>query len=276
MGKLVDYLEDIYQRLIYLVLAGILIIPLLNPLGLPIKISPMTKKFYNTIDTLQPGDNIAYAFDALSMTWMEQGLSVTAVTKHLMMKEGIKILIFTVSEEGTMFWEKVIDDVGTYGKVYGEDYVFLGYLPGMETAVAAIANDVWDAAGYHDAYGKPLESLPIMERFHSAKNFKIMVNYCRGGPEYYVRQWYTQYGIPLYVLPLSAVEATLMPFIDAGQIEAIIMGSRGAAEYEILMGKPGRAAAGMDAQSFAHLYLLLLIIVGNVAFVLKGMKKEMK
>jgi hypothetical protein len=40
---------------------------------------------------------------------------------------------------------------------------------------------------------------------------------------------------------------------------------RGAAEYEKLLGTEGRAMRMMGGQSFAHLYLFLLIGLGNVA-----------
>jgi hypothetical protein len=49
---------------------------------------------------------------------------------------------------------------------------------------------------------------------------------------------------------------------------------RGAAEYEILVNHPGKAVAGMDAQSFAHVLIVLFIILGNVGYVLAGKAKD--
>jgi hypothetical protein len=39
----------------------------------------------------------------------------------------------------------------------------------------------------------------------------------------------------------------------------------GAAEYEMLVGHPGLASRGMDAQSLAHIFIALLIVLGNLA-----------
>ncbi len=64
----------------------------------------------------------------------------------------------------------------------------------------------------------------------------------------------------------------IMPNLQAGQIVGIVAGMRGAAEYEIMVGKPGTAVAGMDAQSFAHVLIMLLIIVGNVGYILTRKK----
>jgi hypothetical protein len=58
----------------------------------------------------------------------------------------------------------------------------------------------------------------------------------------------------------------MRPYIQSDQIASIINGARGAAEYELLRSEPGRAVAGMDAQSIGHIYVALLIIVGNIAF----------
>jgi hypothetical protein len=41
-------------------------------------------------------------------------------------------------------------------------------------------------------------------------------------------------------------------------------GMAGAAEYEVLRGESGEATRGMDAQSLAHLFVALCIVLGNV------------
>jgi hypothetical protein len=52
---------------------------------------------------------------------------------------------------------------------------------------------------------------------------------------------------------------------------------KGAAEYEKLLGRPGTAQRGMDAQSVSHIVVFLFIFIGNVAyFAVKGKKKGLK
>jgi hypothetical protein len=247
-----------------------LCLPLVFPIGWPIEITEYPTQFYNDIEALQPGDKIAYGFDVMSMTWMEQGLDAVPVSKHLFMQEGVKVFIFTVNEEGTMFWETTKREIEPekLGKVYGEDYVFSGFLPGQETAVAAVANDVWKACNSVDAYGNKFEDLPMMEDIHSAEDFKLIINLCRGSPDYYQRQWKSAHGTPLYVLGLASTEATLMKYIQTGQVDGLLAGARRAAEYEILMGERGLAAAGMDAQTVGHYVFLLVIVIGNTVFLL--------
>ena len=46
----------------------------------------------------------------------------------------------------------------------------------------------------------------------------------------------------------------------------MLAGMPGAAEYEKLIGTPGIAIQGMAAQSFAHLVIVLFIVLGNLAY----------
>ncbi len=39
-------------------------------------------------------------------------------------------------------------------------------------------------------------------------------------------------------------------------------------KYEVLVGNPGSATAGMDAQSFSHALIILFIILGNLGYIL--------
>ncbi|MBT3602417.1 MAG: hypothetical protein HN521_05050, partial [Candidatus Latescibacteria bacterium] len=47
----------------------------------------------------------------------------------------------------------------------------------------------------------------------------------------------------------------------------------GAAEYETLVNKPGKATGGMGAQSTVHLIIILFIILGNAMYFLYGRQK---
>ncbi|MFQ6003090.1 MAG: hypothetical protein ACE5KJ_05025, partial [Candidatus Zixiibacteriota bacterium] len=59
------------------------------------------------------------------------------------------------------------------------------------------------------------------------------------------------------------------PFLASGQIVGLLGGLKGAAEYEILIQKPGMGQRGMDAQSVSHLVIILLVILGNTSYFLR-------
>jgi len=86
--------------------------------------------------------------------------------------------------------------------------------------------------------------------------------------------WYV-YGKEKYGFELgggcTAVSAPgLYPLIDTGQINGLLGGLRGAAEYETLVGMAGKATAGMDAQSATHFLIIILIVVCNLFYFLTG------
>jgi len=58
----------------------------------------------------------------------------------------------------------------------------------------------------------------------------------------------------------------MYPYHDSGQIVGFLGGLKGAAEYEALVGAPGEGIRGMDAQTISHLFIVLMIILGNVGY----------
>ena len=65
------------------------------------------------------------------------------------------------------------------------------------------------------------------------------------------------------MIPSSAV------YVDAGQIAALLPGSRGAAEYEILSGRPGEAITLTDTLTIQQVFIMITIIIGNILFFLE-------
>ena len=66
----------------------------------------------------------------------------------------------------------------------------------------------------------------------------------------------------------------VMPYVQSGQIIGVLAGMPGAAEYEALLGQKGSATSGMDAQSIAHLVIVLFIILGNAAFFIERQRSR--
>ena len=87
-----------------------------------------------------------------------------------------------------------------------------------------------------------------------------------------IETWYV-YGKDKYKFELGGgctgvIAPGLYPLLRSGQINGLIGGLRGAAEYEVLIGQKGRAVAGMDAQSATHFAIIVLVILCNVFYLL--------
>jgi len=81
-------------------------------------------------------------------------------------------------------------------------------------------------------------------------------------------------GVPMSTGTTSIQVNEVMPYVQGGQVKGILAGMPGAAEYEALIGVPGIGTSGMDAQSIAHVVIVLFIIFGNVAYFVERKKAK--
>ena len=64
----------------------------------------------------------------------------------------------------------------------------------------------------------------------------------------------------------AAMITTYDPYIASGQLYSVVGGLKGAAEYEALIHHKGGGTRGMMAQTSAHIYVIVLIIIGNIFY----------
>lgn len=69
---------------------------------------------------------------------------------------------------------------------------------------------------------------------------------------------------------LGARATQAIPYFKAGQVVGVNNGLRGAAQFEMLTGTYGFEQGGMSSQSFAHVWAVIVIIIGNVLFYMSG------
>ncbi|MEW5993572.1 MAG: hypothetical protein AB1744_04160, partial [Candidatus Zixiibacteriota bacterium] len=75
-----------------------------------------------------------------------------------------------------------------------------------------------------------------------------------------------RFGFPLAVGLTGVMGADYYPYLNSGQIFGIMAGMHGAAQYEKLAENPGRGRDGMRIQLYAHIIIILFIIMGNVGY----------
>jgi hypothetical protein len=273
---MIEKLQNIDRRIIFvLVLIGIAL-PLLNPIGLPVKITYTTQAFFDTIDALPDGSTVVMAVDYSPGAAPEVEPQCNAVARHLFYDKDVNVIFVSIVTTGPMFTEKLLTSIEGHDRVYGEDYVHLGYLAGEETAISAMAQN-FKKAYPTDFYGTPSSDLPVLDGITDASDVDAFMVFTASEPSQYVRQIEGKYGTPLAVGINAVIFTTNLPYLDSGQIFGIINGLTGAAEYELLIGRPGIATAGMDALSATHLIVLFFIIAGNIIrFLGDGKKKNEK
>lgn len=271
-----EKLQNINSKIIYLILAAAIILPLLFPIGIPVEISDSTRDFYNIIDRLPTGSVILISYDWDAASAPELYPQAQAITKHALNK-GHKIIAMGLWYAGPTFADRVHDAVMAEidGKEYGVDFVNLGFRPGAAVVLNSMARDIHQTFP-EDVTRTRLSQIPLMQNVRNIDDVDLIISLSAGDPGYrtFVEQIGSQYNVPIAtgVTAVSVPGAT--PYLQSGNIEALLGGLRAAAEYELLIDTPGLGLGGMDAQSVAHLTLIAFIIIGNVAYIATKKKKK--
>ncbi len=94
--------------------------------------------------------------------------------------------------------------------------------------------------------------------------------------DYWISIVNAQYGIPVGAGVTAVMAPKMYAFLEAGQMTGLLGGMKGAAEYEKMVGHPGSATIGMDAQSMAHFLIIFMVLIGNIGFFLSRRKQKAK
>jgi hypothetical protein len=271
MYDLAHRLLNLDRRWIFLLIAMVTLIPLLYPIGLPIRVSPEVQKVYDYIEHLPEGAVLLLSLDFEPAGKPELSPMAVALLRHAFRKH-VRVIGVTLWPAGTGLAESILAQTAQEnGKEKGIDYVFLGYAPGEANAVISMGQDLY-AAFPTDYYGTAIAALPMLKAVRTLRDVHYVISLSVGFPG--LDTWYV-YGKEKYGFELgggcTAVSAPrFYPLLDTGQINGLIGGLRGAAEYEVLIQREGQAVAGMDAQSATHSFIILLIVVCNIFYVLAG------
>ena len=130
------------RRIIFLLVALVVIIPTLIPVRLPIAVSEPTQKLYDYIEELPSGSNIIIAFDYGPSSLAEPEPMAKAVMQHCFSR-GIKVIGMTLYPNTPTLADKLMRKIADENNaVYGEDYVFLGYRPGALQVILGMGTDI--------------------------------------------------------------------------------------------------------------------------------------
>jgi len=234
-------------------------------------------KFYNAVEKLAPGDTMLMAIDYSVGGGPDVHPQAQAVFKHAMQR-NLKVILVAFVAEGNEFGNQIAADGEKMGKKWGTDFVNLGYVPGVEVAVSAFAQDVLKVFP-KDTRGNASSSLPIMQNVKTVADFKLITEFATGipGPSEWIKQVQTRFNVPLACGVVTVMGPQTTPYYQAGQLVGMLSGLKSAAEYEVAMKQPGMATAAMDAQSIDHIVIVVFMVLGNIAyFIEKGRSGQKK
>lgn len=251
-------------RWLYVIIIIAVSWPLLNPIGLPVAIEKWTRNAYDTIETLPEGSKVLISSTNAGSNWPDLGIPETALTRHLL-KKGHKVVFFSYGTEAAVLTDtKILPVANVYGAKSGEDYVLFDFLAGGENAQAAFAADIRSVLT-QDYYGVPIDDLPLMQDVNSASDFDLVIGI--GYAEELIRQFQSPYGVPAITGTWGMMGPHYFPYLDTGQLQGMVMGMRGGAEYEHMVGFVGEGLQGADALSMTHIAVAMFAVLGNLLYI---------
>ena len=233
----------------------------------PVVPSHRAKGFYDAIERLPEGSTVLVAGDYDPGTRAENYPMHLAATRQLM-RRNIKIIGVELYPAGVPLADDVLRIVAAeYGKKIGNDYVNLGYKVGNELVMSSMGSSIPKTFPV-DSRGIPIAQVPLMRGIENFQQIDMIVSISAGYPG--TKEWVQQVVSRFHVAMVAGVTAVsapeYYPYLQAGQLQGLLGGMAGAAEYEVLVEKPALATRGMDAQSLAHLFIAFMILLGNLAF----------
>ncbi len=276
-GSFWHRIQRIPRHYIYLLLAGVVAWQLLFPIRLPVVPSSATKGVYDAIAAVPDDKLVVISTDWDASTEAETAPQTQAIM-HACFQHRKRFAIMNLQPPmGVKLANDLAEEAAReYGAEYGVDWCNWGYKYGYENVLMALGKNVPKAVG-DDFYGKPVTELPMMEGVADIKDvgLVVIVTGLSAMTEMWIGLIQGPYGTPLATAYTAVMAPIYYPYLDSGQMKGMLVGAKGAAELEVLVDRPGKASDIMNVQSWAHVLIIALIIVGNLGYLLaRGRRGE--
>jgi hypothetical protein len=285
MKELLVRLSHLDRRWVFLMVGLLTAIPFFLPMKLPIKSTRYTEMIFQEVDGLKPVTDPNYKPLLMSMdfdpgTMAELGPMAKAMLRHVFSKKS-GVVVLTFVPMGAALAQEILLSVAEefkgQGIEYGVHYAFLGYTYPPDAVIQSIGRNIRDNFPV-DYLKRPLEDLPVVAKVKNYRDIHLVVDLAGSAmPGAWMANAVERFSARFAMGVTNVMAADYTPFIPE-QSKGMIAGLRGAAEYEELLKQRygielADGARGMDSQSVTHLFVLLLIVVGNIGYFLTARKK---
>jgi len=264
-------LQSIDRRILYVLIAVVLAVPLLKrPSKHPDNVFPEVRNAYNVIDSVPKGKIVLLSCSWGAGTKAENEPQLDALMRHMFQKH-IKFVVFSWDAAGSEITyqsaKRIQDDM--HAK-YGVDWAHLGYKTGATNAIISGMGENFQKVMGQDRFGVKLSKLPAVSFVKNYKQIGAVVDITSVSlMGYWISYLTTPKNIPLIYCPTAVMSAGAYQYLDSGQLRGMLNGVMGAVQYETLIGRGHArtdAAATSWALSAAHIFIILLIVLGNLGY----------
>jgi len=310
-----EKIQELDRRWIYLVVALAIIVPLIIPFNSKTYVTEPTENVYKKIDSFAGRKDraILMCFSHDASTMAELFPMEVAILRHCFERKIQVLTICFLPQAKPLMDYAILTAKEDYNVQSGIDYVSFGYKPyGLFLPILLGMGDDIAKAVETDDQGRNVENLPIMKEITNYNEMNLVIDFAASAAVYswiiYAR---ARFGADIAAGITAVMAADNYPYLQSGQLVGMLSGLKGAAEYEKLVDvfathkdeygnsasrefskevikdtwiklsdikdrKVKTARIGMNAQTVAHVMIIVFIIIGNIGyFVSKGKKKKL-
>jgi hypothetical protein len=286
--KTIEFLTKIDRRIIYVILFVVVILPLIFPSVLSVRVMPPVRKLYNAIDAIPEDKALIIDFDYDPQTLPELEPMAFAILRHAF-KRRIKVLAMSLYVQPLGLAQNALTQVTAEfnraaqshadSVIYGRDYIFLGWQPPPLIPILGMGESITNVYRV-DYYGNPTDTFSFLKKIKNYNDVGLLVSLSSGDPP----KWWIEYAQNRFGLHVgagvTAVSASeFYPYLQTGQFSGLMVGMKGAAEYEEMIEtelgikQRRKASEALPSLTYAHLVMITFIIIGNIGYFLKRRKK---
>jgi hypothetical protein len=243
--------------------------------------SEYVDNYYATIEALPPGSTVMLSADFDPASAAELLPAYTATIHHLLTRKLKVVNVATWPAAPPYTREEFRRISPDYGAAYGEDWISLGFLPGDDVAMGNIGQSLRSAYPKDDTEDRPYDEFPILQGLgDNMAGIDLVITMSAGYPG--ILEWIAQVGGRYEMTILAATTAVQTPDLFAfypNQCAGFLGAATGATRYLQLVDELTGGAVEepklknqrrMMVQSWAHMLIIALIIIGNLIYFFGG------
>jgi hypothetical protein len=283
-------LDRVLYLLLLAVVVGMWLLVPIDPQTATLPETPAGQAFYDKLAAVPANKPVLLVYDWDATRYGEMHDLSRAVTRVV---DGTGHTFATISTvpQGEGFAQRVtaeaIPVAATIGcpatGPYGTRFLHLGYRPGNEAGLAALAtSNIADVQPYDFACYSPNRNMPLLAASPRLDQFGAIVLLTSEEPA--LQRWIEQVAAQIPTVPVLAalpegMRTGAVPYLNVGtgnaRLQSAVFGLDGAQELEARIGAPGRTGASADdarrqlgrmihTQSAALFFIALALIVAFV------------
>jgi hypothetical protein len=275
----IEKLGTMDRRYVFLLIAVAVIIPLILHYTTSIPPSAIVQDLFDKVENLPAGSKILVSFDYGPSTVPENQPMANALTRHAFEK-GHRIYLMALWATGPRQSLQLIEEIIEVEfpqKIYGEDWIHLGYKAGNQGLINTLLSD-FKAMYTTDIEGTNINDLPMMDGIRTLRDFDLILGLGSGFPG--TKEWVQFAGDPGDIPVGGGTTAVMAPLLYPyypKQMVGFMGGLQGAAEYEYALSarypeyhdRSRIASTSMGPQVTAHLVIIAFIVLGNITYLIE-------